>query len=166
MTNSMFVRLVAVMFIGAGVCTSNVARSQEDILLPGSTVQNAIELLQTYVGIQERDDPRKVRERVVDKLLTLDRTLEPLLTPLLALFGNAMAVVVSSRVLDPRAAQNLAATTVLPLLGLLVVQLAGRIALGPRFYVVLALGVAAADVALVFIAVRLFDRERLLTQWR
>src|SRR5438067_4151687 len=47
MTNSMFVRLVAVMFIGAGVCTSNVARSQEDILLPGSTVQNAIELLQT-----------------------------------------------------------------------------------------------------------------------
>ena len=88
------------------------------------------------------------------------------LSPLLALFGNAMAVVVSSRVLDPRAAQNLAATTVLPLLGLLVVQLAGRIALGPRFYVVLALGVAAADVALVFIAVRLFDRERLLTQWR
>ena len=88
------------------------------------------------------------------------------LSPLLALFGNAMAVVVSSRVLDPRAAQNLAATTVLPLLGLLVVQLAGRIALGPRFYAVLALGVAAADVALVFAAVRLFDRERLLTQWR
>ena len=88
------------------------------------------------------------------------------LSPLLALFGNAMAVVVSSRVLDPRAAQNLAATTVLPLLGLLVVQLAGRIALGPRFYFALALGVAAADVALVFVAVRLFDRERLLTQWR
>ncbi len=88
------------------------------------------------------------------------------LSPLLALFGNAMAVVVSSRVLDPRAAQNLAATTVLPLLGLLVVQLAGRIALGPRFYGALALGVAAADVALVFAAVHLFDRERLLTQWR
>jgi ABC-type Na+ efflux pump permease subunit len=88
------------------------------------------------------------------------------LSPLLALFGNAMAVVVSSRVLDPRAAQNLAATTVLPLLGLLVVQLAGRIALGPRFYVALALGVAAADVVLVFVAVRLFDRERLLTRWR
>jgi ABC-2 type transport system permease protein len=88
------------------------------------------------------------------------------LSPLLALFGNATAVVVSSRVLDPRAAQNLAATTVLPLLGLLVVQLAGRIALGPRFYFVLALGVAAADVTLVFAAVRLFDRERLLTRWR
>src|SRR5207237_2916118 len=61
-----------------------------------------------------------------------------LLSPLLALFGNAMAVVVSARVLDPRAAQNLAATTVLPLLGLLVVQLAGRISLAPRFYLSLA----------------------------
>jgi ABC-2 type transport system permease protein len=88
------------------------------------------------------------------------------LSPLLALFGNATAVVVSSRVLDPRAAQNLAATTVLPLLGLLVVQLAGRIALGPRFYLVLAAGVALADVALIRVAVRLFDRERLLTDWR
>ncbi len=89
-----------------------------------------------------------------------------LLSPLLALFGNAMAVVVSSRILDPRAAQNLAATTVLPLLGLLVVQLAGRIALGPRFYFGLALGVAMADVALIYVAVKLFDRERLLTNWR
>ena len=34
------------------------------------------------------------------------------------------------------------------------------------FVAVLLSGVAAADVALVFIAVRLFDRERLLTQWR
>ncbi|HUJ25131.1 MAG TPA: ABC transporter permease subunit [Myxococcales bacterium] len=87
-----------------------------------------------------------------------------LLAPLLALFGNATAVVVSARVLDPRAAQNLAATTVLPLLGLLVVQLAGRIALGPRFYFALAAGVAVADVALIFVAVKLFDRERLLTR--
>jgi ABC-2 type transport system permease protein len=85
------------------------------------------------------------------------------LSPLLALFGNATAVAVSSRVLDPRAAQNLSAMTVLPLLALLVFQLAGRIALGPRFYFALAAGVALADVALVAVAVRLFDRERLLT---
>jgi ABC-2 type transport system permease protein len=85
------------------------------------------------------------------------------LCPLLALFGNATAVAVSSRVLDPRAAQNLSAMTVLPLLALLVFQLAGRIALGPRFYFALAAGVALADVALIAVAVRLFDRERLLT---
>jgi ABC-type Na+ efflux pump permease subunit len=88
------------------------------------------------------------------------------LSPLLALFGNAMAVVVSSLVLDPRAAQNLAATTVLPLLALLAFQLAGRISLGSGFYLGLSLGVAGADAALIAVAVRLFDRERLLTSWR
>ena len=44
-----------------------------------------IELLKGYFRIQERDDPRVIRERVAGKLLTLDRALEPLLTPLLQL---------------------------------------------------------------------------------
>jgi class 3 adenylate cyclase/tetratricopeptide (TPR) repeat protein len=44
-----------------------------------------IELLKAYLRIQERDDPREIRERVAGKLLALDRTLEPLVTPLLAL---------------------------------------------------------------------------------
>ena len=44
-----------------------------------------IELLKGYFRIQERDDPRVMRERVAGKLLTLDRALEPLLMPLLAL---------------------------------------------------------------------------------
>jgi class 3 adenylate cyclase/tetratricopeptide (TPR) repeat protein len=44
-----------------------------------------IELLKTYLRIQERDDQREIRERVAGKLVTLDRTLEPLLTPLMAL---------------------------------------------------------------------------------
>ena len=44
-----------------------------------------IELLKAYCRIQERDDPRVIRERVAGKLLMLDRALEPLLTPLLAL---------------------------------------------------------------------------------
>ena len=44
-----------------------------------------ITLLKSYLGIQERDDPREIRQRAAAKLLTLDHTLEPLLTPLLAL---------------------------------------------------------------------------------
>jgi predicted ATPase len=43
------------------------------------------ELLKKYLRIEEHDDKRVIRERVAGKLLTLDRTLEPLLTPLLAL---------------------------------------------------------------------------------
>src|SRR5262249_47953688 len=44
-----------------------------------------IELLKAYLRIQERDDQREIRERVAGKLLMLDRALEPLLPPLLAL---------------------------------------------------------------------------------
>src|SRR6516164_8288231 len=44
-----------------------------------------IELLKSYFRIQDRDGQREIRERVAGKLLTLDRALEPLLPPLLAL---------------------------------------------------------------------------------
>jgi class 3 adenylate cyclase/tetratricopeptide (TPR) repeat protein len=44
-----------------------------------------IELLKSYFKIQDRDNHREIRERVAGKLLMLDRALEPLLTPLLAL---------------------------------------------------------------------------------
>jgi len=44
-----------------------------------------IELLKSYFRIHDRDNQREIRERVAGKLLMLDRALEPLLTPLLAL---------------------------------------------------------------------------------
>jgi len=63
-----------------------VLRSRSASYARGTPYLHVFELLKAYLGMQERDDPRQVRERVADKLLTLDRTLEPLLTPLLALF--------------------------------------------------------------------------------
>jgi class 3 adenylate cyclase len=44
-----------------------------------------IDVLKSYFRIQDRDDPREIRERVAGRILMLDRALEPLLTPLLAL---------------------------------------------------------------------------------
>jgi predicted ATPase len=44
-----------------------------------------IELLKAYFGIEERDDIRKVREKVTGKLLALDKTLEPALPALMTL---------------------------------------------------------------------------------
>jgi hypothetical protein len=63
-----------------------VLRSRSVSYARGTPYLHVIELLKSYLRIQERDDSREIRERVADKLLTLDRTLEPLLTPLLALF--------------------------------------------------------------------------------
>src|SRR5205085_6579081 len=42
-------------------------------------------LLKTYCGIEARDEPRRMREKVVGKLLALDRALEPTLPAFLAL---------------------------------------------------------------------------------
>jgi tetratricopeptide (TPR) repeat protein len=44
-----------------------------------------IDLLKGYFNVQDRDDLRKIREKVTGKLLTLDRALEPTLPALLAL---------------------------------------------------------------------------------
>ena len=44
-----------------------------------------IDLLKGYFKIQDRDDPREIREKVTGKLLTLDRALEPTLPALLGL---------------------------------------------------------------------------------
>jgi len=44
-----------------------------------------IDLLKTYFTIHDRDTHREIREKVTGKVFTLDRTLEPILPPLLAL---------------------------------------------------------------------------------
>jgi tetratricopeptide (TPR) repeat protein len=44
-----------------------------------------IELLRAYFQIESRNDQRKIREKVTGKLFSLDRALEPSLSPLLAL---------------------------------------------------------------------------------
>ncbi len=44
-----------------------------------------IELLKTYCGVEDRDDARRVREKVTGKLLALDPALQPTLSALLAL---------------------------------------------------------------------------------
>jgi class 3 adenylate cyclase/tetratricopeptide (TPR) repeat protein len=44
-----------------------------------------IDLLKGYFKIQDRDDPREIREKVTGKLLTLDESLKPIMPALLAL---------------------------------------------------------------------------------
>jgi predicted ATPase len=55
-----------------------------------SAYRPVIDLLKAYFQIAERDDARKIRERVTGKLLTLDESLKPMLVPLLALLDVIM----------------------------------------------------------------------------
>lgn len=87
------------------------------------------------------------------------------LAPLLSFLGNTITVLVSSRVNDSRLAQQIAALIVIPLLGLVAVQFTGLVFVGPRFYLGLGSTVALADGVLFAVAVRLFDRQRILSRW-
>jgi ABC-2 type transport system permease protein len=87
------------------------------------------------------------------------------LAPLLSFFGTCLAVLISARVGDARLAQSLAGLLVMPLFGALSLQFAGLLRFGPASYAGLGAAALAADAAMLKLAVRLFDRDRLLTRW-
>jgi ABC-2 type transport system permease protein len=89
-----------------------------------------------------------------------------LVVPLFALLAVGTGVIASSRTNDPRAAQQLGAVIILPIAALLFAQVFGFIQLDVRYVLLLAVGVALADIGLLWLAVRLFDRETILTRWR
>jgi tetratricopeptide (TPR) repeat protein len=60
-----------------------------------------VDLLKAYFQIDGRDDPRKIREKVTGKLLSLDRSLEPALPALLSLLDVPVDDAQWER-LDPR----------------------------------------------------------------
>jgi ABC-2 type transport system permease protein len=89
-----------------------------------------------------------------------------LLGPLAALCALQLAVCVSSRVNDTRSAQQIGALVILPIAGLLVVQLTGTFVLTPPVIAYLAIALGGVNIGLMLIGVKLFDREAILTRWK
>lgn len=87
------------------------------------------------------------------------------IAPLFAFFGNGIAVLISARVGDSRLAQQLSGLFVLPLVGLAAGQFGGVLKAGSAYYALLGVFVLLLDVSIVFLARRLFDRERLMSRW-
>lgn len=88
------------------------------------------------------------------------------LGPLAALASLQMAVCVSSRVNDPRSAQQIGALVILPISGLLVVQLTGDVLLTIPVLAYLCLALVAINAGLMWLGIRLFDREAILVRWK
>jgi len=86
--------------------------------------------------------------------------------PLLAVLAVNFAIMVSSRVSDPRAAQQVSMVVIVPLLGLLFGQIAGLLVLNTALMLGVAVALAVVDAGLVFVGARLFQREAILTQWK
>jgi ABC-2 type transport system permease protein len=86
--------------------------------------------------------------------------------PLLSILAVNFCVMVSSRVNEPHVAEQLSAVVILPLLLLLFGQVAGLVILNRSLVVTVAVVLVLVDALLFRLAVRLFDRETILTRWR
>lgn len=86
--------------------------------------------------------------------------------PIAALAALQSTIAVSSRVNDPRSAQQIAVLLVLPLVIALFGQLAGTLVLTPRILLLLAAVLALFWVVLLRLSVALFERETILTRWK
>ena len=89
-----------------------------------------------------------------------------LVAPLLTVMSVMVAIVISSRVNDPRAAEQLGMLVMLPLLGLFFAQIFGLLALNLTTMFVLSVILLAVDAGMVALGVKLFQREAILTRWK
>lgn len=86
--------------------------------------------------------------------------------PLLSLAGVSLAVMISSRVNDPRAAEQLAALIILPVMAIFMGQLFGAVIVNQGLLLLIAGGLLILDTALMYFATQLFQRETILTRWK
>lgn len=86
--------------------------------------------------------------------------------PLAAMVALQLAMCVSSRVNDPRTAQQLSIFVILPIPALLLGQIFGGIDLTVPVILWISLVLFVVNLGLMWVAVRLFDRETILTRWK
>lgn len=88
-----------------------------------------------------------------------------LCVPLIVMIAVTAMVAISSRVNDPRTAQQISAVAVIPVMTIFFGQLAGLLILSPLFALGTAVVLAVLALASISLAVRVFQREVILTRW-
>jgi ABC-2 type transport system permease protein len=88
------------------------------------------------------------------------------LGPLFAIAAVSMSIIVSSRVSDPRTAEQLSMVLIVPVLGVFFAQIGGLILIDAGFMLTMVAVMLLVDVGLVYLGVGLFQRETILTKWR
>jgi ABC-2 type transport system permease protein len=88
------------------------------------------------------------------------------LGPLIELASLQVSVIVSSRSNDARSAQQLTALLILPITIVFVGQLMGILAVGMATLWLGSLGLILVNGLLLWVGVRVFQRETILTRWR
>jgi ABC-2 type transport system permease protein len=88
------------------------------------------------------------------------------LGPLLAIGATGATVMISSRVSDPRTAQQLSGLVVIPMIGVMFGQITGVILISPTVLGSACAGLLGLDAVVLWLAVATFEREAILTRWK
>lgn len=86
--------------------------------------------------------------------------------PMLSFLAVNIAIMISSRVTDPRVAEQLSGAVVLPIVLLMVAQSSGQFFISMQLVLVFAFIVLVIDVLLAYFALQAFERETILTRWK
>lgn len=86
--------------------------------------------------------------------------------PLMAIAAVNLALYVSSRVNDPRTAEQISALLIVPILGLLFAQLAGVIVINVMVMLSFIGGMILLDIGMIYLGATIFQRENILTRWK
>jgi ABC-2 type transport system permease protein len=86
--------------------------------------------------------------------------------PLMAVASVNLALFVSSRVNDPRTAEQIAALFIVPILGLMFAQLAGLIVINVMVMLSFIGGMVLVDIGMIYLGTTIFQRESILTRWK
>ena len=86
--------------------------------------------------------------------------------PLMAIAAVNLAVIISSRVNDPRVAEQISGVLIVPILGVLFAQMAGLVTINIALMLLSIAIMVVVDVALVVAGRNLFQRETILTRWK
>lgn len=89
-----------------------------------------------------------------------------ILAPLFCVMSIALNVVISSKVSDVRASQQIGSLIVLPVVAFFVIALVGFFSLGPEIMLLLSGIVLLIDVGVAYLSLRTFQRESILVRWR
>ena len=88
------------------------------------------------------------------------------MVPLLTLLSVNLGILISTRVNDVRVAQQIGGLVVVPVVGLGIAQVTGRVVINNESFVQFSLFLIAIDAAVFFLARLAFQRENILVRWR
>ncbi len=89
-----------------------------------------------------------------------------LLGPVLAIISAMFAIFVSSRVNDPRIAEQIASVMIVPFMGVFLLSSFGVITLNTKSMIIAVIVCACVAAVLLYLGTLIFDRENILTKWK